>query len=149
WRSQDFSLVARLKPGVTIDQAQAEMRVLDRARLVDLEARSHDTQWREVPLQVEPAGAGLSVLRERFGSSLRLMMTAVSVLLLLACLNIASMLLARGAVRHREMAVRVALGAGRFRIVRQVLTESLFLSSLGGVCGVVVAYVGAHALVML
>ena len=147
-RWQDFSLVGRLKPGVTIEQAQAEMRVLDRARLADLEAQSHDVQWRDVPLQVEPAGAGLSVLRQRFGSSLRLMMAAVSVLLLLACLNIASMLLARSAARRREMAVRVALGAGRFRLFRQALTESLLLSSWGGVCGVFVAYGGAHAMVM-
>ena len=149
WRAQDFSLVGRLKPGVTIDRAQAEMRVLDRARLTDLEAQTHDAQWRDVPLRLAPAGAGLSVLRERFGGSLHLMMAAVSVLLLLACLNIASMLLARGAARHREMAVRVALGAERFRVVQQMMTESLLLSTFGGLCGVLVAYVGARALIAL
>lgn len=143
------ALVARLKPAVTIEQAEAEMRVLDRPRLAALEARSHDVQWRHVALTVEPAGAGLSILRDRFASSLLLMMWAVGVLLLLACINIASMLLARGAARRREMAVRVALGAGRLRIVRQVLTESLLLSTVGGVCGVLLAYLGAHALVKI
>jgi len=145
--SSSASLVARLKPGATLAQAQAETRVLDRPRLADLEARMHDVQWRHVIVDVEPAGAGLSVLRERFASSLLLMMSAVGVLLLLACINVASLLLARGAARRREMAVRVALGAGRIRLVRQVLTESLLLSTVGGVCGVVVAYVGANALV--
>ena len=143
------SLVGRLKPGVTTERAQAEMRVLDRPRLADLEARNHDVQWRRVTIDVVSAGAGLSVLRERFASSLRLMMAAVSVLLLLACINVASMLLARGAARRREMAVRVALGAGRLRIVRQVVIEALLLSTIGGVCGVFLAYVGAHALVKI
>jgi predicted permease len=141
------SLVGRLKPGVTKEQAQAEMRVLDRPRLADLEARMQDPRWRHVTLDVERAGAGLSVLRERFSAALLLLMSAVGVLLLLACLNVASMLLARGATRGREMAVRVALGAGRFRVVRQVLTESFLLSAAGGMCGVFVAYLGARALV--
>jgi len=145
--SLSVAIVARLKPDVTLEQAQAEMRVLDRPRLADLEARMHDVQWRQVALEIEPAGAGLSILRERFASSLLLMMSAVGVLLLLACINVASLLLARGAARRREMAVRVSLGAGRFRLVRQVLTEALLLSTVGGVCGVLVAYFGALALV--
>ena len=150
--SLGVALVARLKPAVTIEQAQAEMRVLDQPRLAELEARSprgNDVQWRHVTLNVEPAGAGLSILRDRFASSLLLMMWAVGVLLLLACINIASMLLARGAARRREMAVRVAVGAGRLRLVRQVLTESLLLSAVGGVCGVLLAYFGAKTLVKI
>jgi len=145
--ASNVSIVGRLKPGVDMEQAQAEMRVLDRLRLEELDARMHDARWRRVALEVEPAGAGLSVLRDRFAGSLLLMMAAVGVLLLLACINVASLLLARGAARRREMEVRVALGAGRFRLVRQVLTESLLLSAAGGVCGVFVAYAGAHAIV--
>ncbi len=149
WHWQDFSLVGRLKPRVTLGQAQAEMRVLDRSRLADLEARSHDAQWSHVTMDVEPAGAGLSTLRDRFAGSLLLMMAAVGVLLLLACINVASMLLARSAARRREMAMRVALGAGRLRIIRQVLTESLLLATLGGGCGALLAYFGAHTLVKI
>ena len=145
--SSSTALVGRLKPGVTIGQAQAEIRVLDRPRLAELEARMHDPRWRSGPLELVPAGAGLSVLRDRFATSMLLMMSAVGVLLLLACINVASLLLARGAARGREMAVRVAVGAGRFRLVRQVLTESLLLSAAGGACGIVAAYFGAHALV--
>jgi putative ABC transport system permease protein len=143
------TVVGRLKTGVTREQAAAEMRVLDRQRLADLEARSHDVQWRGVKMEVEPAGAGLSILRDRFASALLLMMAAVGVLMLLACVNVASMLLARSAARRREMAMRVALGAGRLRIIRQVLTESLLLSTLGGGCGVLLAYFCAHALVKI
>ena len=144
--SLSVALMARLKAGVTREQAQAEMRVLDRARVEQLEARGHDPQWRRATMDVEPTGAGLSILRERFSSPLLLMMGAVGVLLLLVCVNIASMLLARGAARRREISVRVALGAGRLRVVRQLLTESLLLSMLGGAIGVVIAYWGAHVL---
>ena len=147
--SGQVSIVGHLKSGVTLEQATAEMRVLDRQRLAELEARGHDVQWRSATTDVEPAGAGLATLRDRFASALLLMMAAVGVLMLLACVNVASMLLARSAARRREMAMRVALGAGRFRIIRQVLTESLLLSAVGGACGVLVAYFSAHALITI
>ena len=147
--SLSVALIARLKSGVTREQAQAEMRVLDRTRLEALEARAHDPQWRRATMDVAPAGAGLSILRERFSSSLLLMMATAGVLLVLVCINIASMLLARGAARRREISVRVALGAGRLRVVRQLLTESLLLAAIGGAGGVLIAYWGARTVMTL
>jgi putative ABC transport system permease protein len=133
-----LALAARLKPGVSIEQARAEMRVLDRARIDDLAER--DPQWLRAVLDVTPARTGLSTpLHQQFGGPLLLLMAMVGGVLLLACVNIGSLLLARGAARQQEMAVRVSLGAGRFRIVRQVLTESLLLAAMGGVLGIVAA----------
>ena len=130
-----LSLAARLKPGASIAQARAEMRVLDRPRIESLARR--DPQWLQAPIEVMPARTGLETpLRQEFGGPLRLLLGLVGGLLLLACANIGSLLLARGAARQHEMAVRVSLGAGRFRIVRQVLAESLLLASLGSVLGI-------------
>src|SRR5689334_16014390 len=124
-----LSLAARLRPGVAFAQAEAEMRVLDRLRLEA--AAQRDPQWLQAVINLTPARTGLDTpLAQQFGGPLRLLMTLVGGLLLLACANIGSMLLARGAARQHEMAVRVSFGAGRFRIMRQVLTESLLLASL-------------------
>ena len=88
-------------------------------------------------------------MRDRFATSLVVLMAMVALLVLIACTNIASMLLARGAARAHEMAVRVSLGAGRVRLVRHVLAESLLLSAMGGVIGVALASVGAETLVRI
>jgi predicted permease len=143
-----LALAARLKPGVSIEQARAEMRVLDRARIDGLAQR--DPQWLRVVIDVTPARTGLSTpLHQQFGGPLLLLMTMVGGVLLLACVNIGSLLLARGAARQQEMAVRVSLGAGRFRIVRQVLTESLLLAAMGGALGIVGARFGATMLMRI
>ena len=149
--SDQFGLgvMGRLKPGVSIEQARADMAVLNLARVEELAQMSGDRKWLQAKLDVKPAGGGFPTLRQVYGQPLLALMVIVGLLLLIACTNIASMLLARGAARQREMAVRVALGAGRWRLARQVLTESLLLAAGGSLLGAFFAYVGVSALVRI
>jgi len=145
----NLGLMARLKPGVSIEQARAEMAVLFQFTVDEIARNSRDPLMRQIKSEVAPAGAGFSLLRDQFARPLLMLMAVVGLLLLIACTSVATMLLARGAVRQREMAVRVAMGAGRFRLVRQVLTESVLLSAGGSLLGVFVAYFGAGELVRI
>ena len=145
-------LMGRLKPGVSIKQAQAELALLYRQTLDEDRVR-RDPNMSKLKFKLEPAGAGLSLaapvwgrVRDLYARPLLFLMAVVGLLLLIACANVASILLARGAARQREMALRVSLGAGRWRLARQVLTESLLLSVTGAACGVSVAYLGARGL---
>src|SRR5207237_5800753 len=88
---------------------------------------------------IEPGGAGLSGVREQYGQALRLLMALVAVVLLIACANVANLLMARSAARRREFAVRLAIGAGRARLIRQLLTESFVLSGLACAAGLAIA----------
>jgi predicted permease len=144
-----MAMIGRLKFGVSIEQATAELRVLDRSRVEDMAGLFGNAEWLKARLDVEPAGAGTSLLRERLSRPLLALMAMVAVLLLLACINIASLLLARGAAREREIALRAAIGANRLRLWRQVLAESLLLSGGGGIIGIGLAYVGALTLMQI
>ena len=145
--SWGFALLGRLKPGVSIEQARAEMAVLFQ-RVVD--APDAGPFVRGMQLRIEPAGDGLSTpLRETLSTPLIVLMAMVALLLLLACANLAGLLLARAASRQHEMAVRVCLGARRGRLIRQTLTESWLLSMTGSALGISLAYFGTRGLIRI
>lgn len=140
-RSHQWTVVARLDDGVTVERAQAEMDAVA-ARITEAHPR-HMTGWgvNVVPLRDD--------ITDDVRSLLWVLMGVVGVVLLLTCVNLANLLLARATARERELAVRGALGAGRGRLVRQLLVESLLLGALGGGLGLAVLAIGLDALLAL
>ena len=131
---------ARLKPGVTLREAEAQLNVIAARR-----AREHPAEYPD-NFQIQVVNVIAFTVGE-FSRVLYTTLAAVALLLLIACCNVANMLLARATTREREMTVRAALGAGRGRIIRQLLVESALLAFAGAVAGCVLAYVGIDALV--
>jgi predicted permease len=140
---QSLYILGRLKPGVSVAQAQANVNVLAqqlwRESAGSVLSQEQRGVLKHANVELTPAARGLSRLRFQFSMPLLILMVVVGIVLLIACANIASLLLARATARQRELAVRMAVGAGRLRLVRQLLTESLLMAFLGGGLGVLFA----------
>jgi len=140
---QWMDIIARRQPGVTIAKAQADVDVVLKALLTDyagaVPSASHLEDIRKAHITLNSAATGISFLRQQFSKPLWMLMGIVGFVLLIASANIANLLLARSTMRRREMAMRMALGAGRSRLFRQMVTEGLLLAVLGGAAGLLFA----------
>ena len=148
-------VIGRLKPGASIDGMGPHLTAVLRQWML------HDSGWpvefmpliqKSIPKQqirIVPGGTGVMSMKEGYGQSLRILLGVCAMVLLIACANIANLLLARGAARQAQTSIRLALGASRKRLIRESLTESVVLSVMGGIAGVVVAYAGVKLVVGL
>ncbi len=145
-------IVGRIKPGVAMGPLQEKASAMLRQALAtdeDFSSEQGKTNLTKVHVVLTPGGAGIQAMQEWYGSKLHLLMGIAGLVLLIACANIANLLLVRGMARRAEFSMRAALGARRGRILRQLLTESIVLAGMGGIAGLAVAYAGARMLLML
>jgi len=151
--AQSLYLIARLKEGVKAEQASPAINLLYKQWLGTLESRlpaeKKQQNIQKASIELTPATRGLSSLREQFSLSLKVLMGVVALVLLIASANVANLLLAHGAARSREFALRMAVGAGRLRLVRQLFTESALLVLLGALAGVAFAWWGSRLLLLM
>ena len=149
-KSMWLHLFGRLKPGVTSAEAEAQANAILQANLAAFNGhtvRPSGASYRDERLKLQSAARGASSTRRDFSDSLTALLAGVGVLLLIACANLANLLLARGESRRTEIALRVSLGASRGRLVRQLITEALVIAAAGGVAAVAVAF-GLHGVLV-
>jgi putative ABC transport system permease protein len=145
--------VGRLKPGVTVEQAGAQLAGMSATILgatVSTRYSAVDAKdYREMVIGTQPAASGVSGLRRNYGDSLNVLLGVTGLVLLTACANLANLMLARATAREREVAVRLAIGASRRRIVRQMLSESLLIAAIGSMAGMLIAQWFSRSMVAL
>jgi len=155
FQSNWLYIIGRLRPGASVEGLPARL-----TPVLQLWLRNEDPIPAEFRPQIEPdivhkyiriapAGGGVARMKEDYGASLRILLSVCATVLLIACANIANLLLARGTARRMQTAVRIALGASRKRLIRQQLTEAVLLALIGGVLGIAVAYLGARFILAL
>ncbi len=145
--------IGRLKPGATVDGMPARVTAVLQGWIPDsgilaLVGPSQQAQFEQIMkkqhIGVIPAGGGVGVMKENYGSSLKVLLLICGAVMLIACANIANLLLARATVRRHQTSLQMALGASRSRLIRQALTESVVMATFGGVAGILFAYVGTR-----
>jgi len=145
-------IIGRIKPGTSIPALQAKASALLKQEYAPLKTFTDQRAQKVLPLThvvLTPGGGGIQNMQDGYKDHLKLLQWIAALVLLVACANIANLLLVRGMSRRAELSIRSALGAQRSRIVRQLLTESVLLSGMGGLLGLAVSYIGAHALLAL
>jgi predicted permease len=144
--------IGRVRPGTSIVALQGKLSAALRQWLATRQRYTENGGSAEIPKQhvtIVPGGGGIQSLQQETGTGLKMLMILSTVVLLIACFNIANLMLARATARRTEITLRMALGSGRARLIRQIFTESVLLSFLGGLAGLAVAYGGSHLILGL
>jgi predicted permease len=147
-----LDIIGRVRPGVNPKSLEAKLRVELHnwlaSHVPDMEPRERQT-WSQQTLHLIPGGAGVAAMRDRYEAGLRLLLIAAGCVLLVACGNLANLMLARGLKERSQTSLRVALGASRGRLMRKALSESVLLAVIGGILGIAFAYGGSKLILFL